>query len=69
MFIERVCQCLDEQVDLIINYDLHASDRVTLQTRGGPIDIITLDELIRMKRAAARPQDLLDVEALEKLPK
>jgi hypothetical protein len=41
------------------------TDAETFSLGGRPIRIASLDHLIRMKRAAARPQDLLDLEHLE----
>ncbi len=44
-----------------------AWDRRVRSTYGGvPINILGLDDLIASKKAAGRPQDLLDVEWLEK---
>ena len=34
---------------------------------GIPVDFVGLGDLLAMKRKAGRPQDLLDVEALERL--
>jgi hypothetical protein len=39
----------------------------TLDVEGRPIRVIGLDALLRAKRAAGRPKDLVDVEALERL--
>jgi predicted nucleotidyltransferase len=43
------------------------NDAETFSLGGHPIRIASLDHLIRMKRAAARPQDLLDLEHLERI--
>ncbi|MEX2129851.1 MAG: hypothetical protein WD772_00065, partial [Pseudohongiellaceae bacterium] len=58
---------LDEQVDLTINYDLGDEESVRKQTASGTIEIIPLVSLIKMKRASGRPQDLIDIKALENL--
>ena len=39
----------------------------TVDTAGGPVKILGRKELIEMKRASGRVQDLEDVKALEKL--
>lgn len=58
---------LSEQVDLIVTFDLKGKHTHKFETAGGVISVLPLRDLIRMKRASGRPQDLADVEALEKL--
>ena len=41
----------------------------TMDLGGARIHVASIDDLLVMKRAAARPQDLLDIEALEALQK
>ena len=41
--------------------------RVNDQIQGVPVAFASLDDLIRMKQAAGRPQDVEDVKALRKL--
>ena len=54
-------------IDIIITFDLKHKARQRLQTAAGPIHVLQLSELIRMKRASGRPQDIEDAAALEKL--
>lgn len=54
-------------IDIIITYDLKGKGRQRLHTAAGPIHVLQLNELIRMKRESGRPQDLEDANALEKL--
>jgi hypothetical protein len=56
-----------EQVDLVITYDLKGKKVGTIDTVDGPIKILGRKQLIEMKRASGRPQDLEDVKALAKL--
>jgi hypothetical protein len=56
-----------EQVDLLINFDLTGHRIKRLATKQGPVRLLHIEDLIAMKRASGRPQDLADVEALEKL--
>ena len=58
---------LSEQVDIIINYDLSGKRTRRMDLAGGPIQVLSLPDLIAMKRNSGRPQDLEDVAALEKL--
>ncbi len=54
-----------QQVDIIINYDLKSlRDTKKVETASGPIRILSLSELIKMKKASGRPQDLEDIKAL-----
>jgi hypothetical protein len=56
------------QVDIIINYDLKSlRETKKVETALGPIRILSLSELIKMKKASGRPQDLEDVKALSNL--
>ncbi len=56
-----------EQVDIVITYDLKRMKVKSVQTTGGLVRILNRQDLIDMKQASGRPQDLADVEALEKL--
>jgi len=38
-----------------------------MDTLDGPVQVLSRKNLVAMKRASGRPQDLADVEALEKL--
>ena len=58
---------LSEQVDIVISADLGGKRRVRMETRAGPIQVLSRKDLIAMKKASGRPQDLADVEALEKI--
>ena len=58
---------LAEQVDIVITYDLKGKRTKRIQLVNGPIQILNLKELIKMKRESARPQDIEDVFALERL--
>ena len=54
-------------VDIVITLDLKGKRRQTVRTLGGPVHVLAIRDLIEMKRASGRPQDLADIEALEKL--
>ena len=58
---------LTEQVDIIITYDLRGRKVKTIKTTGGTVRILNRENLIDMKQASGRPQDLEDVKALRKL--
>ncbi len=58
---------LVNQVDVIITYDLKGKNRKKLISQVGPIYILDIDELVKMKRASGRKQDIEDAAALEKL--
>ena len=58
---------LSIQVDIIISYDLKGKRTKQIQLVSGPVQILDLRELIKMKRESARPQDIEDVHALERL--
>jgi len=50
-----------------LGYDQLARDAIHDKAFGTPVTICSLSALLEMKRAAGRPQDLEDVEALEAL--
>ena len=56
-----------EQVDIVINYDLTGKRIRRLELPSGPVHVLSVEDLITMKRASGRPQDLEDVRALERL--
>jgi hypothetical protein len=55
------------QLDVIITWDLGNLRSEVIKIHGVPVKVISKKDLIRMKRASGRPQDLADAEALEKL--
>lgn len=56
------------QVDIIINYELNSLQNTKpIKTLLGTIRILSLNDLIEMKKASGRPQDLEDVKALNNL--
>ena len=55
-----------EQLDIIVTYDLTGKSVRQVQLTTGPVHVLSLEDLIEMKRTSARPQDLEDVAALEK---
>lgn len=55
------------QIDIIINYDLKNAHTKTINTSSGKLRVLSLNDLIAMKRASGRPQDLEDIKALESL--
>lgn len=56
-----------EQVDLLIHFDLTGHGVETVSRPFGQVRVLAKEELIAMKRASGRPQDLEDVRALESL--
>ncbi len=58
---------ITEQVDIIITYDLKGRKVKKIETSGGIVRILNRKDLIEMKRASGRPQDLEDIKALRKL--
>ena len=56
-----------KQVDIVISYDLKDAKIKKIKTSKGTIRVLSLEDLIEMKRESGRPQDLEDVQALEKL--
>ena len=59
-----------EQVDLVLTHDLSAVSTKSVQIgEKDSLKIISLKDLIIMKKKAGRPQDLEDVKALELIQK
>jgi hypothetical protein len=56
-----------ELVDVILTEDLARMTVKRLKVGGQTIRVASVDDLVRMKRASGRPQDLEDVEALRRL--
>lgn len=59
---------LTEQLDVVISTDLKGKKIRSIPTTEGSVRVLARNDLIAMKRAAGRPQDLADVAALESLP-
>lgn len=59
-----------EQVGIVITYDLTGKQGKRLKCvtlPSGPVQVLSLKDLIGMKRASGRPQDIEDIRALERL--
>lgn len=56
-----------ENFDIIITYDLAGKSAQQVDLATSSVRVLALENLIEMKRNSARPQDLEDVAALEKL--
>lgn len=56
-----------EQVDIIINYDLTGKRTRRVELASGPVRVLSIRDLIAMKRESGRPQDIEDIRALEQL--
>lgn len=56
-----------EQVDIVITFDLKGKKLDSIETDEGVVRVLGIKDLIGMKNASGRPQDLEDARALEKL--
>lgn len=56
-----------EQVDILVAYDLAGKAVQRIATDHGCVPVLALPDLIAMKRASGRAQDVEDAKALEKL--
>jgi hypothetical protein len=56
-----------ELVDIIITHDLKTMHTTKILSGGHALPVISMGDLIAMKRAAGRPQDVEDIGALERL--
>ncbi len=61
----------DGDIDLLVEpsgcppYEVLRAGADRIEVEGLPVLVASIDDLIAMKRAAGRPQDLIDLEALE----
>jgi hypothetical protein len=58
---------ISQQVDVVITYDLTGKRRYRVPRASGPLFLLAKEDLLDMKKASGRPQDLADVAALERL--
>ncbi len=56
-----------ESVDVILTHDRHQMRTVSIQGAGMTYQVASIPDLIRMKTESGRPQDLADIEALNKI--
>lgn len=53
-------------LDIVLTWELKSGEIMRLRAGGREIPVLSKSALIAMKRAAGRPQDMVDVEALER---
>jgi hypothetical protein len=58
-----------EEADILVVWDLASMTSVEIVSSGRKLKVVSIADLIRMKKVSARPQDLEDVRALERLKK
>ncbi len=56
-----------EQLDVIINFDAKGKRAVYKRLPDTSVPLLNINDLIEMKKASGRPQDIEDIKALEKL--
>jgi hypothetical protein len=56
-----------ELVDIVVTYDLKTMKIQKVTAGGHTLPVISIADIIRMKKASGRPQDLEDIKALETL--
>jgi hypothetical protein len=56
-----------ELIDIILTHDLARLKTKKINVQKHVVHVLALNDLIRMKRASGRPQDLEDIKALEAL--
>ena len=56
-------------VDIIITHDLSKLKIARIRSGGRTMPVLAVSDLIAMKKASGRPQDLEDIQALEELRK
>lgn len=56
-----------EIVDLLLTYDLKELKTTRIAVDGRRIRVVSLADMIRMKKASGRPQDLADIDALQRI--
>lgn len=54
-------------VDIVITHNLNSKQTVSISILGRKVPVLSIKELIKMKKKSARPQDLEDVSALEEI--
>jgi hypothetical protein len=58
-----------EVVDIIITHDLKKMKIINLRSGGYNLKVLSVNDLIKMKKSSGRPQDLEDIKALKELQK
>lgn len=53
------------QVDILIHKDLKDLQIQKIAVRGSKISVVSLEQLLEMKKESGRPQDLVDIQNIK----
>jgi len=60
---------IDVMVYEVINFDKAYKNRILMQAKDFQIPVVSIPDLVKMKKIAGRERDLIDIKALEQLEK
>ena len=58
---------IDVMIDDFLDFDIAYNNREVVSAKGIEISVISIDDLIELKRMAGRQRDIMDIKALQKI--